>query len=264
VQLLYAQSVIVSNSGGSAMVELQTILIVADAVLFFIVGLVLFVRLREAKGSLFRARVCVVLASFSAGMSFVVSVLMALAADPSSTNLLLKQLYVFEDLFAMLILSLLASFAVFATYAGSRRNLIIVLFFLVSLIPPSYLTLNYNLASVTFPIAGHPELFSFTSPPLTKIIYALCGIPLGLVPIVAFARSVVIARRRKDKVLSSRSAIMFSAVVLNEGVYLFYVFGYLLGTISDLLSIIAWIPAALFLLFAVLKITSPVKRIEET
>jgi hypothetical protein len=251
-------------SGGSAMVEIQTIFLVVDAVLFLAVSLVLFIRLKEAKGSLFRARVCVVLASFSAAMSFLVSVLMALAADPSSTNgnLLLKQLYVFEDLSAMLILSLLASFAVFATYSGSRRNLIIVLLFLVSLIPPSYLTLSYGQATVTFPNPS-PELFSFTSPPLTKFIYALCGIPLGLVPIVAFARSVIIARRRKDRVLSSRSEIMFSAVIVNEGVYLFYVFGYLLSPLFDVLSIVAWVPAVLFLLFAVLKITSPIKRIEE-
>jgi hypothetical protein len=185
---------------------------------------------------------------------------MALAADPNSGNgnLLLKQLYVFVDLFAMLVLSFLASFAVFATYAGSKRILIIVLVFLISLLPPSYLTLSYSQASVVV-TSAHPELFDFTSPPLTHIVYAICGIPLGLVPMVAFARSLILARRRKDKVLTNRSALMFSAVVLNEAVYLLYVF----APVSDVLSIVAWIPAALFLLFAVLKITSPIKRIEE-
>jgi hypothetical protein len=246
------------------MIELKTILLSADAILFFIAALVLFVRVKEAKGSLLRAKVSVVLTAFSAALSFLISVVMALAADPYSANgnLLLKQLYVFEDLSAMLVLAFLASFAVFATYAGPRRNLIIGLIFLVSLLPPSYLTLDYNLANVVV-TSAHPELFDFTSPPLTKIFYAICGIPLGLIPVIAFARSLILARRRKDKVLSSRSAIMFSAVVFNEGVYLFYVFGYVFGPLSDLLSIIAWIPAALFLLLAVLKITSPIKRIEE-
>jgi hypothetical protein len=242
------------------MVELETILILADGILFFVVALVLFFRLKEAKGSLFKARVSVVLAAFSAAMSFVVSVLMALAADPNSTNgnLFLKQLYVFEDLFAMLVLSFLASFAVFATYAGSKRSLIIVLIFLISLLPPSYLTLNYNLANVVV-TSAHPELFNFTPPPLTHIFYAVCGIPLGLLPLAAFSRSLILARRRKDRMLTNRSAIMFAAVLINEGVYLFYVF----APVSNVLSIIAWIPAALFLLFAVLKITSPIKRMEE-
>jgi len=152
----------------------------------------------------------------------------------------------------------LASFAIFATYAGSRRVLIVALVFLISLVPPVYLTFNYSLASVAV-TSTHPELFDFTSPPLTHIVYAICGIPLGLLPIVAFARSLIIARRRKDKVLTNRSALMFSAVILNEAVYLFYVF----APVSDLLSIIAWIPAALFLLLAVLRITSPVRHIEE-
>jgi hypothetical protein len=243
--------------------ELKTTLLLVDTILFFIVGLVLYFRLKEAKGSLLRAKLSVVLTSFSASISFLISVIMALAADPYSTNenLLLKQLYVFEDLSAMLVLAFLASFAVFATYAGSKRKLIIILIFLVSLLPPSYLILSYSQAIVKFPSV--PELFDFTSPQLTKIFYAVCGIPLGLIPVVAFFRSLITARRRKDKVLSSRSAIMFSAVVVNEGVYLFYVFGYVFGPQIDLLSILAWIPAALFLLFAVLKITSPIKRVEE-
>jgi hypothetical protein len=56
---------------------------------------------------------------------------------------------------------------------------------------------------------------------------------------------------------------MFSAVIVNEGVYLLYAFRYLLGSAIGVLSIIAWIPASLFLLLAVLKITSPIKRMGE-
>jgi hypothetical protein len=242
-------------------VELRTMLLLTIAVLFTVVAIVLFFRVKEAKGSLLRAKVSVIFTAFSAAAAFAIEVVMALAYDPSSLNqnLVVKQLYIFEDLFAMLVLAFLGTFAVFATYTGSKRKWIVLLIFIIALIPPSYLTFAYSQAIVTPVSPPQPELFDFTSPPLTKIFYAICGIPLGLVPIVVFARSLMMARKRKDRVLSSRSAVMFSAVAFNEAVYLIYVF----APITDVVSLIAWIPAALFLLLAVLRITSPVQHTEE-
>jgi hypothetical protein len=243
------------------MVEFRTMLLLTIAVLFIVVAIVLFIRVKEAKGSLLRAKVSVILAALSATATFIVEVAMALAYDPFSLNqnLVVKQLYIFEDLFAMLVLAFLGAFAVFATYIGSKRKWIVLLIFIIALIPPSYLTFAYSQAIVNPVSPPQPEIFDFTSPPLTKIFYAICGIPLGLAPLVIFARSLVMARKRKDKVLSSRSAIMFSAVVFNEAVYLIYVF----APIIDVVALVAWIPAALFLLFAVLRITSPVQHTEE-
>jgi surface polysaccharide O-acyltransferase-like enzyme len=243
------------------MVEFRTMLLFTDAFLFIIVGIVLFIRVKEAKGALLRAKVSVIMAALSAAATFIVEVAMALSYDPFSLNqnLVVKQLYIFEDLFAMLVLAFLGSFAVFATYAGSKRKWIVLLIFIIALLPPSYLTFAHSQAIVSPVSPPQPELFDFTSPPLTKIFYAICGIPLGLAPLVVFARSLMMARKRKDKVLSSRSAIMFSAVAFNEAVYLIYVF----APIIDVVALVAWIPAALFLLFAVLRITSPVQHTEE-
>jgi hypothetical protein len=243
------------------MVEFRTMLLFTDAFLFIIVGFVLFIRVKEAKGALLRAKASVIMAALSAAATFLVEVAMALAYDPFSLNqnLAVKQLYIFEDLFAMLVLAFLGSFAVFATYAGSKRKWIVLLIFIIALLPPSYLTIAHAQAIVSPVSPPQPELFDFTSPPLTKIFYAICGIPLGLAPLVVFARSLIMARKRKDKVLSSRSAVMFSAVAFNEAVYLIYVF----APIIDVVALVAWIPAALFLLFAVLRITSPVQHTEE-
>jgi hypothetical protein len=202
------------------------------------------------------------MAAISVGAAFIVQVIMAFAYDPipALDNLIVKQLYVFEDLFAMLVLSFLASFAVFSTYTGPRRKWIILLIFIVSLLPPTYLTLDYSSANVYWLTPPQAELFDFRSPPLTKYFYAICGIPLGLTPILVFARSLISARRRGDKVSTNRAAIMFSAVVANEAEYLLYVFG---GSSLEIAVLVAWIPVALFLLFAVLRITSPVKQSEE-
>jgi hypothetical protein len=237
------------------MVALRTVVILLNALLFLAIGFILMLRQKEAKGSLRLAKLSVVLAAFSTAGSFLAEVASALSyAQGPQNELLVKQLYVIEDLFAMLVLAFLASFAVFATYRGPRRNLIVLLFFAMALIPPIYLTFTYGLATVS-PTA-EPEVFDITAPPYTYLLYACLGIPLGLVPVVAFARSYIAARKRQDKVLGQRAAMMFTAIILNEGVYLVYVFW---SGIIELAALIVWIPVALFLLFAILKITAPLE-----
>ncbi|WXG47373.1 MAG: hypothetical protein WED05_12055 [Candidatus Atabeyarchaeum deiterrae] len=233
------------------MVSLAPLLMSTNAILFIAVGLILIARVREAKGSLLPAKISVVLATFSAAGTFITE---AVSALNYQNVLLVKQLYPIEDLFAMLVLAFLVSFALFATYSGFDRNVVVVLVFLLALIPPAYLTLSYNEAVV----GGIDEFGTliFSSPPLTHILYAICGIPLGVLPILVFARTFLMARKRGDKMLSNRSAIMLSAVAVNEVCYLIYVFG---GGIFSLGALIAWIPAAFFLLYAVLKITSSIK-----
>jgi hypothetical protein len=65
------------------------------------------------------------------------------------------------------------------------------------------------------------------------------------------------ARRRGDKVLSIRAAIMLLALAMNEAVYLLYTFG---TGLVETGALVAWTPIAVFLLFAVIKITSPIQR----
>jgi len=237
------------------MVALRTVLILVNALVFLAIGFTIMLRQKEARGSLRLAKVSVILAAFSTAGSFLTEAASALsyAAGPQN-ELLIKQLYVLEDLFAMLVLAFLASFAVFATYGGPSRNLITWLFFALALIPPIYLTFTYGLATIS--PSAEPEVFDFTAPAYTYLLYALVGIPLGLVPIVAFVKSFTTARRRGDKVLSRRVAMMLSAVTLNEAVYLVYVFW---SGIVELAALMVWVPVASFLLFAVLKITSPVE-----
>jgi hypothetical protein len=238
------------------MVAIETPLLLTIGLLFIAVAIILAARIKEAKGSLLYAKASVVLAALSVGAAFIVQVIMAIVYDPSSLNgnLVVKQLYVFEDLFAMLVLAFLASFAVYATYAGRWRKWIVLLIFLIALVPPTYLTIDYARAIVSPPVDVVRE-FDFTSPPLTKYFYAICGIPLGLIPILVFARALMAARSRKDKASTNRTAIMFSAIIANEAEYLLYVF----APSIEVLVLIAWIPIAIFLLYAVLKITTSPK-----
>ena len=238
--------------------EVRTLLLLTIAILFMAVGLILAARIKEAKGSLRYAKTSIIMAALSVSGAFIVQVIMALVYDPTplAENMILKQLYVFEDLFAMLVLTFLVSFAVFSTYTGPRRRWIILLIFIVSLIPPAYLTLDYSRAIIASLVPLQSELFVLTPPPLTDYFYAICGIPLGLAPILVFARSLISARRRGDKVSTNRTAIIFSAVIANEAEYLLYVFG---GPLLEIPVLVAWIPVSIFLLYAVLKITSPLK-----
>jgi hypothetical protein len=240
------------------MSDLGTILFLATSIVFLVIGLIVAVRLKEAKGSLRLAKISVIMLSVSAAGSFLIKTVAQFAYDPSplSENLLVKELYVPIDLLAMLTFAFLASFAVFATYAGGRRNLIVSLIFLVALIPPAYLTLTYTEAVVGGPTPDTPESYQLAPPIGVTIAYALCGIPLGVLPLVAFGRSLIIARRRRDKVLSRRSTLMLSAIMLVEGAYLVFVFN---SGLVELVSLVASIPAAIFLIFAVLNTTSSAK-----
>lgn len=237
------------------MVALRTILILVNGLVFLAIGFTIMFRQKEARGSLRLAKISVTLTAFSTTGSFLTEFVSALSyASNPQNELLVKQLYVLVDFFAMLVLAFLASFAVFATYGGPRRNLIAVLFFAMALVPPIYLTFTYGLAVVS--PSAEPEVFDLTPPPYTHVLYACLGIPLGLVPFVAFAKSYIAARKRGDKVLSQRAAMMLSAVALNEAMYLVYVFW---SGIVELAALMVWIPVALFLLFAILRITSPVE-----
>jgi hypothetical protein len=64
------------------------------------------------------------------------------------------------------------------------------------------------------------------------------------------------APKREDQVLSQGAATMFSAVLPSMIAYLMFLSSV---DILRLLSLTVFIPSELFLLFAVLKITSPVK-----
>jgi magnesium-transporting ATPase (P-type) len=238
------------------MVAIRTLLMLMIALLFIALAIMLAARVRVRKGSLLYAKTAIVMAGVSAAATFIIHFIMALVYDPASTNgnLLVKQLYVLLDLFGMLILAFLGSFAIFSTYSGPQRKLIIALIFLLALLPTTYLTFSYVQATVAPISPPQPELYQFTPPPLTKYFYAVCGIPLGLTPILLFARSLRLSRERGDKLSANRAAIMFSAIALNEAEYFLYAFG---GPSLEIPVLIAWIPIALFLLFAVLKITSP-------
>nr|MDO8100802.1 hypothetical protein [Candidatus Njordarchaeota archaeon] len=237
------------------MVALRTALVLVNALVFLAIGFTIMLRQKEARGSLRLAKVSVILAAFSTAGSFLTQAASALSYSAGPQNeLLVKQLYILEDLFAMLVLAFLASFAVFATYVGPKRNLIALFFFIMALIPPIYLTFTYGLATIS--PGAEPEVFDFTAPPYTYVFYACLGIPLGLIPIGAFAKSYITARRSGNKVLSQRAGMMLSAIALNEATYLVYVFW---SGIVELAALMVWIPVALFLLFAILKITSPVE-----
>jgi hypothetical protein len=83
---------------------------------------------------------------------------------------------------------------------------------------------------------------------------------LGIAPLFVFIRSFIMARERGDKVLSNRAATMLLAVALNEAAYLFFTFG---AGLVETGALVAWIPAVMFLLYAVLKTTSPIQPKEE-
>jgi hypothetical protein len=157
----------------------------------------------------------------------------------------------------MSVLAFLVSFTLFATYRGGSRGLIVLMVFIIALIPTAYLALTYDQTIVVPSPPDYPESYLLTLPPLTNILFALCGIPLGVIPLLAFGRSFIRARRREDKVLSQRSGMMLSSIMLNEVAYLLFVF--YVGLIK-VVTIVVWIPIELFLLYAVLKITSPVER----
>jgi hypothetical protein len=156
----------------------------------------------------------------------------------------------------MLVLAFLDLFAIFATYSGRWRRLIASFIFVVALIPTAYLASAWDQANVQQAPTDHPESYLLTVPQYTHILFVLCGTPLAVIPLLALGRSFIIARRIGDKVLGHRAAMMFSSVLLNEVAYAFFVF--FIGLV-ELVTIILWIPIAFFLLYSVLRITSPLE-----
>jgi cytochrome bd-type quinol oxidase subunit 2 len=234
---------------------LGTILFAANSFAFLIIGLIIMVRLREAKGSLRLAKISIASAAFCAAVAFMVITLSQFVYDPSgSQDLLVKQLYVPSNLFAMLVVAFMASFSVFATYSGGKRKMLILIFFLVALAPTAYLTLHYPDLSVSNPTPAMPESYTLSLTPVVIILFALCGLPLGMIPVVAFGRSVFVARKRKDRTLSRGATMMFLAVLLNFAVTVMFVFPF---DILRFVALVAWIPIELFLVYALVKTTGP-------
>jgi hypothetical protein len=239
------------------MITLGIALDVVNLLAFLLVGLVILARLREVKGSLRLAKISFAMAAFSAAAGFLVTIVQQLIYDPSgSQNLLIAQLFVPANMFAMLVLAFLASFAIFATYSGGKRKLIVLLLFVVALIPTAYLALTYDQLAVNPPTPDMPESYQLELTLAVMILFALCGAPLGVIPLAAFGRSFIAARKRGDRVLSRRAAMMFSAIVLNMIAYIMYVFP--LGVLR-FVALAAWVPIQLLLLYAVLRITSSVR-----
>jgi hypothetical protein len=239
------------------MYVLGTVLFLVNAIVFSAIGFVIMVRLREAKGSLLRAKISIAMSVFSAAAAFLLETISQLVYDPADLeNLMVKKLFVPMNLFAMLVIAFLASFAIFATYSDRGRKLIVLLIFAVALTPTAYMAWTYDLLTVAEATPYIPESFRVNVPDPAMILFALCAVPVGLIPLVAFGRSYIMARRRGDKVLSRRGATMFSAVLLNMVAYLMFL---LPIPILRLVSLIVFIPSELFLLFAVLRITSQVK-----
>lgn len=239
------------------MSALGTLLFAANSFVFLVIGHIFMIRLGEAKGSLRLAKRCITMAAFSAAAAFYINFTAQLVYEPADPqNFLVTQMFVASNMLAMLVLAFLASFAVFATYSGRGRRLLILLIFVIALIPTAYLVMTYNQIIVTPALTDVPESYALATPPLMMILFALCGIPLGVIPVVAFSRTLIMARRKGDTALGHSVVMMFSALLLNEAVYLVFVFGI---DISRLVALAVWIPVELFLLLAVLRITSPVR-----
>jgi hypothetical protein len=240
------------------MIESVVIMLLSDLLVFFLIGVIILARLRDVKGSLNLAKICIAMTSFSAAAAFLMSVVLQIvynSSDPQSGQLV-AELFVPTNFFAMLVLAFLASFAVFATYGNGKRKLLVLLIFMVALVPTAYLAFTWSQTVVSQAPSGYPESYQLQLPPLTFYLFALCGIPLGLVPLVAFSKSLIMAQKRGDRTLSRRALIMLLSLLLNEVAYA--LFGFSTGLV-ELITIILWIPIAFFLLFAVIKITSPLE-----
>lgn len=232
------------------MVSLSTVLLLANASVFIAISLFIIFRVREAEGSLKLAKRSIALATTFAAVAFITE---AITALNSSDELLAKELYVIDDLFALLAVASLSSFAVLATYGGSGRNLLVVMFYIMALAPPSYLVFTYDRLLFVFTGSGLYEVL-VPYPGLTLIM--IFGVPLGVLPLIVLARSFVVARRRGDKALSNRAALLLTAVTSNLLLLAIYVFGDVNWGMS---ALIAWIPAALLLLLSFLRTAKPIE-----
>jgi hypothetical protein len=230
--------------------SLPTMLLLVNALVFIVISLVIVFRVREAKGSLKLAKMSIALATTFAAAAFIMEAITGLVY---SNELLAKQLYIIINLFTLLAVASLSSFAVFATYSGSRRNLIVKILYVMALVPPLYLVFTFDRLYVVFMGSGLYEV-SMLNPGLT--LYIIFGVPLGVFPLLVLARSFVIARRRRDKALSNRVALLLFAVTSNLLLLLIYFFG---DVNWGMAALIAWIPAALLLLLSFLRTVRPIE-----
>jgi len=237
------------------MASLWTALLLFNAVVFICISIFITFRVREAVGSLKPVKASIVLATAFAAGGFIMEILIPLC---SSDLLLAEQLFVFDNLFAMIVVASLSSFAWLATYGGPRRGLVVVLFYLMAFAPPFYLAFTYD--QLNFVFVG-PGLYEATLPELGLILFVVFGVPLGAFPVLVLARSLANARKSRDKALTQRVTLLLSAVTFNLVLLAIYVFGDINLQMDALL---AWIPAALLLLLSFLRTAAPIEPNSKT
>jgi hypothetical protein len=225
-------------------------LLLINAIIFIFVSLIIIFKVKEARGSLRSAKASIVLATTFAAAAFIME---AITALNSSNEPLAKQLYVFDNLFTMLAVASLSSFAVLATYVGSRRNLLAAIFYIMALSPPTYLVFTYDRLQFEFMGSGLYQVY-IPSPGLA--LYIIFGIPLGVLPFLVLVKSFITARRRGDKSLIRRAALVLTTVTFNLLLLIIYVFG---DADWGMVALIAWMPAVLLLLFSFLKTARPIE-----
>lgn len=232
------------------MVSLSTILLVANALVFTTISLVIIFRVREAEGSLKSAKVSIALAATFTAAAFIIE---AIAGLNYSSEPLAKQLYVVGTLLTMFAMASLSSFAVLATHSGSRRNLIVGIFYVIALAPPLCLIFTYDQLYVVVMGTGLYEVFMAN---IVITFYEIFAVPLGVLPFLVLAKSSVDARRRGDKALSNRAALLLFVVTSNLLLLIIYAFG---DVNLEMAALIAWIPAALLLLLSFLRMVKPIE-----
>jgi hypothetical protein len=232
------------------MVALPTMLLLVNALVFIAISLVITFRVREAEGSLKLAKTSIVLATTFAAAAFIVEAATGLSY---SNELLAKQLYVVVNLFTLLAVASLSSFAILATYGGSRRNLVVMVFYIMALAPPLYLMFTYEKLHFNFMGSGLYEV-SIVNPGLT--LYVIFGVPLGVLPFLVLTKSYLTARKRGDKALSRRVAWLLFTVTSNLLLLAIYVFG---DANWGMIALTTWIPVTLLLLLSFLRTVRPIE-----
>jgi hypothetical protein len=237
------------------MFSLPTVLQLVNALVFISVSILIIFRVKEATGSLKLAKISIVLAAGFAAVAFTIEAIIGLS---SSNMLLAEQLYVALILFTMLAVANLSSFAILATYGGSRRYLLVAISYIMALASPTFVAFTYNRLQFTFTESG---LYDVSIPRPGIDIYIIFGAPLGLLPILILANSLITARRRGDKALSLRAASLLSTVTTNLILAGIYALG---DTNWGMGALIAWIPATLLLLISFLRTTKPIEPQSKT
>jgi hypothetical protein len=231
------------------MITLPIVLLLTNAVVFIFVSLTIILRVREAEGALKPAKTSIASATTFAAIAFIMEAITALS---SSDEPLAKQLYVLDNLFTMLAVASLSSFTLFATYVGSNRNLLAALFYTMAIVPPTYLAFTYDRLQFQFMESG---LYQVYIPNPGLALFIIFGAPLGVLPFLMLAKSLVTARKRRDKASTRRAALVLSTITSNLLLLIIYVFG---DANWGMVALIAWIPAVLLLLFSFLRTARPI------